>query len=779
MAVPPDLGEQYLPLERLGHGAMAEVWRIEDRHTGEILAAKILPELSGPQELDLLRREFQIGRRLDHPNIVRTIQIVDQGSRPFLVLEHVPGTHAGTLAGGPMDQMLRVLADVARALQHAHERGVVHRDLKPRNILLDEAGRPHVADFGIADMVDTARFAPPLVGGGSPAGMSPQQLDGEPATTADDLYSFGALLQQLITGAPPLGSHPSHHQLHTANPQPLSAGWPVPPDLQALVTSLLSKKPEDRPRDMAAVAAALDSIRSAAVNHTTPPRRGVAKTSVKITPPPRAEAIRPMATGIADSDQTPNRTRPAPRVGWATAVAIIVLGGILAIVIFVLPGLVGKPPTTVSTPHPKTAPPSHGASLADEPTVPPPVPEALAGEARSRYTNQRQTAEAMGVSTWAKADYLNAISLGDVGDQRYRELDYDRAASAYSEAAGALAQIVERGSQVLAGALADGERALANGNSAVAVEAFERALAVDPENGRARTGFQRASVQDEVLALLDHGAQNEGAGDHAAASADYHAALRLDPDSRGARAGVARTSRALADDAFSLRMSEGLVALDQGDTAGARAAFLLAGDLRPTAPEVAEAMRRLDRLQRRQTLAALRKAAESAEGEEDWQAAADLYDQVLSLDSNLAFAVTGKERSQRRMELTRRIDFHLDNPERLVSDDALADAETVLAAALETQPRGPEIDNRTSRLASLVAESSTFVPVAFQSDNLTDVMIYKFGRLGSFTTKTLELRPGTYTVVGNRPGYRDVRIQLIVRPGTAVPTVVIRCKEAV
>ncbi len=361
----------------------------------------------------------------------------------------------------------------------------------------------------------------------------------------------------------------------------------------------------------------------------------------------------------------------------------------------------------------------------------------------------------------------------------YAALDYEEAATAYNEGALGLRLLIERSPEILVRALSDGDRALESGDTTAAAEAFGVALIIAPDNPRARAGLQRTEVRDEVVALLERGGRNERSGDHAAAAADYRSALRLDPGSASARAGADRASQAVARSAFSNAMSDALSALDHGDFAQARAALLEAARLRPDAPEVSEALRRVDRVERRQLLAELQRKAEEAEFQEQWQTAAGLYDRVLALDSNLAFAVAGKRRSTIRMELASQIDFVLEHPERLVSDDALADAEGLLATALEIEPRGPDIDRQTVGLNNLVAAHSTFIPVPFRSDNVTDVVIHKVGRLGFFTDKTLELRPGTYTVVGSRPGYRDVRIYLTVRPGAPVPPVVIRCEEAV
>ncbi len=233
------------------------------------------------------------------------------------------------------------------------------------------------------------------------------------------------------------------------------------------------------------------------------------------------------------------------------------------------------------------------------------------------------------------------------------------------------------------------------------------------------------------------------------------------------------------DARFAASMAEGLAALDANDPATARAAFERAGSIRPSSPEVAEGLRRADRLHRRQRIAALGEEAAAAESREDWGLAEKTYAEALAIDQNLAFAQAGHERSARRRKLVEKVEFHLTHPERLVNDEVLAEAGAVLEQALEAEPKGPRFEEMTARLTELFAVASTPVTVSLHSDNLTQVVIYKVGKLGAFARTSVQLRPGTYTVVGSRPGFRDVRVEVTVRPGGPIPPVVIRCKEEV
>jgi len=164
---------------------------------------------------------------------------------------------------------------------------------------------------------------------------------------------------------------------------------------------------------------------------------------------------------------------------------------------------------------------------------------------------------------------------------------------------------------------------------------------------------------------------------------------------------------------------------------------------------------------------------------EDWKAAAALYRQALKVDRNAGFASDGLDRAQARARLHEQIDHYLDKPSRLYSDEPLANARQLLASAASAPPEEPVLAGKITRLQRLVAEAGTPLPVSLRSDGKTEVVIYHVGRLGQFDSHSMQLRPGDYTVVGSRRGYRDVRKTLRVRPGKPVQELVIRCEEPV
>jgi hypothetical protein len=224
-------------------------------------------------------------------------------------------------------------------------------------------------------------------------------------------------------------------------------------------------------------------------------------------------------------------------------------------------------------------------------------------------------------------------------------------------------------------------------------------------------------------------------------------------------------------------MSEGLAALENRQWQAAQAAFERASRLRPDAPEVADGMARARAGRRREIVADnLRRAREFERGEA-WHEAEKMYSAVLAMDPESAAALAGQQRTDARATLDEKLEFHLANPGRLSTATVFDDATTCLGEAMETVPSGPRLEGQIMRLEAILKRASTPVAVVLESDALTEVLVYRVGRLGTFTRRELSLKPGAYTVVGSRAGFRDVRLQLVVTPGSPTKPLVVRCTE--
>src|SRR5689334_18011092 len=254
---------------------MGVVYRAKDRRLKRVVAIKVLPpELAFRSEIKTrFLREAETAAQLNHPNIVDIYAVDEAGGIVFFVMAYVTGDNVAKLlhehGALSIDQTRRILRDVADALAYAHERGVIHRDIKPDNILIDaQSGRPMVTDFGIARAVSEgdSRLTATGIAIGTPTYMSPEQAAGERTIDGrSDLYSLGIVGYQMLTGEPPFtaNSTPAILVKHISErPIPIEQRRvDVPPDLANVIMMLLEKEPANRFPSAGSVVTALDTGR--------------------------------------------------------------------------------------------------------------------------------------------------------------------------------------------------------------------------------------------------------------------------------------------------------------------------------------------------------------------------------------------------------------------------------------------------------------------------------------------------------------------------------------
>ncbi len=254
--------------ERLGGGLTADVWAAADLELDRKVAVKLL---AADADVARFRREAQAVAALAHPNICTVYDYGEDGPRPFMVLQFLPGGSLEQRLAGrePLAdaRTARIARDIATGLAHAHARGVIHRDLKPANVLFDAAGRAKIADFGIARVGDGTGMTKAGVVLGTASYLAPEQAAGGPLSPATDVYAFGVILFRMLTGRLPFESRDALALLamHRDRPPPAVTDFRdgPPARLESLTFAALAKSPVDRPRDGAALLAELG----------TPPRR--------------------------------------------------------------------------------------------------------------------------------------------------------------------------------------------------------------------------------------------------------------------------------------------------------------------------------------------------------------------------------------------------------------------------------------------------------------------------------------------------------------------------
>jgi serine/threonine protein kinase len=377
------VGGRYRLGERLGHGGMGEVFVAHDLRLDRDVALKLLrPDLVGQDGMrERVVAEARLAARLTHPHVVGVLDTGEQDGRPFVVMERLSGrTLRDELAGGPMpaERVRDVGLQVLRALAAAHELGIVHRDVKPGNILDAGVGTWKVADFGIAKWVhadETLTGTGELLG--SPSYLAPERIAGQQAGPASDLYAVGVLLYEALSGRKPFeGDDPLAlaAAIREGSHEPITAiVAEADPTIAAVIERAMRRDPAERYENAETMAAAL-------LGEDRDPTEAEAEAGTTMSLAPQPESADTSSDGTETVRMTPPKTQmeetarlpvppPAPRpvaFPLPSRVILLVAGAIVALVLVVILAL------TVFT---GGGTPDRGA--ANETTLPAPLEDAL------------------------------------------------------------------------------------------------------------------------------------------------------------------------------------------------------------------------------------------------------------------------------------------------------------------------------------------------------------------------------------------------------------------
>jgi eukaryotic-like serine/threonine-protein kinase len=254
------VADRYELEELVGTGGMSSVFKARDRLLERPVALKILHEhyIADPDYVERFRREARAVAQLAHPNIVTVIDRGEQDGRQFIVFEYVDGENLKQVVhregAMPVRDAVDLGLQVARALGYAHHRGIVHRDVKPQNVILNEDGRAKVTDFGIARSLDVDGVTQTGTVLGTSDYIAPEQAQGQPVDDRTDVYSLGVVLYELLTGEVPFRGEGfvAVAMQHVNEPPPnvLDRRGDVPPRLALAIERAMSKRPEDRQASM-------------------------------------------------------------------------------------------------------------------------------------------------------------------------------------------------------------------------------------------------------------------------------------------------------------------------------------------------------------------------------------------------------------------------------------------------------------------------------------------------------------------------------------------------
>ena len=396
--VPGSNAGPYRVVEPLGRGGMATVYRAYEPALDRYVALKVLPRefLHDPGFKDRFQREAKALAKLEHPNIVPiyNYDIDEKEGIPWMAMRLVPGgALSQRLKEGrlPLARSVEILRGVADALDHAHAKGIVHRDVKPQNVLLDEGGRVYLADFGIAKMLEASGglTATGMITG-TPNYMAPEQATATNVGPPADVYALGIVAYEMFTGRVPFAADTPVAILmkHVQEALPLPSPDTVPEPLLRALLKCTAKKPEDRWPSAGAFVAALETGLEArtlpptgdaptlAVPRPAAPTVVSARTAVPATTvPPPLPTRRPQPLVSAPTAIEPR----APRGGLGTGAlvglglaGVVVLAGAIGVAVLVLRG--GPPPVPSPAPTDVATLPGRPGSAPDTPPTAPPQP---------------------------------------------------------------------------------------------------------------------------------------------------------------------------------------------------------------------------------------------------------------------------------------------------------------------------------------------------------------------------------------------------------------------
>jgi serine/threonine-protein kinase len=358
---------RYRLISRLGAGGMAEVFLVEDQQLGRKVALKLLYRrfAEDPDFVERFRREAQAAAGLQHPNVVG---VYDRGSFDdtyYIAMEYLPGQTLKQLIRreAPLDPVraIDVTLQILRAARFAHHRGVVHRDLKPHNVIVDDSDHAKVTDFGIAragasDMTETGSIM------GTAQYLSPEQAQGHVVSEQSDLYSIGIVLYEMLTGQVPFDAEAAvtialKHV--SESPTPPSVINPrIPPELEQVVLWTLNKSPSDRPGGADQLIVALEQCKAAILSgsagqHTASMAAIAAEDGepafvpVPIVPPPAYRDQSTDGEGVL-VEEVVRRRRP-PVWAWALLVALLIAAAAAGAYLIAKPDKTVVPPVTGET----------------------------------------------------------------------------------------------------------------------------------------------------------------------------------------------------------------------------------------------------------------------------------------------------------------------------------------------------------------------------------------------------------------------------------------------
>ena len=397
--------------------------------------------------------------------------------------------------------------------------------------------------------------------------------------------------------------------------------------------------------------------------------------------------------------------------------------------------------------------------------------------------NIRDGLQNQAVERWGDLEFRLALQGVDEGDEQYRYGDYQKAIETYQLS---LDQMKDLGSVVQQKLLEAKkisliaiESAAGDSDSELAINMADLAMAIAPNDEEAKILADRASNLDQLMTLLSQGRNSREQNNLASAKAAYEEAVALDPQHLAAGAALLATKQSITEQNFRNHMSDGFVALNNFDFEQALTAFKYAGVIHPNHPSVQQALTQVATEQSQLKVDQQMIQAGKLAQQEKWQQALAIYQQLLLTDNSLTDAKVRMIPVSIRAALDGQITALLDDPHSLAASRIFSKGKSLLADAKGIINPGPRLRRQILQLDKALQSSQVPVAVVIQSDNLTQITVYKVADLGIFQQTSISLKPGTYIAAGQRSGYRDIRVEFEVSAQSPMESIVVICSEKI
>ncbi len=746
------LDQRYMLVRPLGEGGMAFVWLARDIKLDLMVALKFLNKdlTKNKRSLDSFKREWEISSNLIHSNIVRVFEFhADMTFAPFYSMQYIKGPDLSVLCEGEISNSLKPFGLIADAIHYAHQREIIHGDIKASNIILNTEGNPFLLDFGIASA------ASDFTGFGKNINSFDQ------IQMADDIFSLGILMYEVIFGVPPNFEKALGPVIQKK----------VNQDLGLLVLSMLDPNPSMRP-----VAKDVKSLLKKAgfpANKASFIFEDELEFENEVIEADLLNKQNNNTENRVDIDNNTLEVNGISRKTFFISLCLILI--VCFSVIFVLP-------ETVNTDKEITkdlnaipiVDPENNADVIDR-TL----------QARKKADNmlanllvEFNLLEDKGADKWANSIFQSVKNNYNYGDSAYLDGNYDSAFKFYETAFEESKKLSGRIDQELNINLEAGKNALDNNKYNDAIGHLDIVTSIEPNNLDYAHYYKRALNLEEVLNLNSQSAALLREGKFEYAREIILTALQFDSEFQPSKDLLQEIDASITRDRFEKRMSEGFIALGGLDFQSARVLFSGAKSLYPDSSEPIDAMLQLEQIENDILIAGLVENIKEYEETEQWEFAVASYQELLRIDKDMRFAKDGLFDASGRLELHNKLQAYIDDYDTL-SDPQVMQQAIDLLVKVSVFEKKPRLASQAKELSRLLKRANTPIKVNLLSDNLTNVTVYRVGNLNFFAEKLLSLRPGQYVAVGARDGYRDVRIEFTVAPEIELKPIVIICEEPI